>query len=106
MDEVGSMAGAPGGETMSISSVSSSPSVPPPPPGARQVSLDEVRKWPCVYPAYINANLTVAQGRRLPKSKLVDCECFPSGDRTKRHDFADHSWPRVLLAIPSRPSPP
>jgi len=28
-------------------------------------------KWNCLYPAYINSNRTVAQGRRVPKTKAA-----------------------------------
>ncbi|KAI2809310.1 hypothetical protein RDWZM_003365 [Blomia tropicalis] len=33
--------------------------------------LDEKRQWRTIYPQYINSNLTIERGRRLPKSKCV-----------------------------------
>jgi signal recognition particle subunit SRP19 len=33
--------------------------------------MDEIKKWHCLYPAYINKNRTVAQGRRIPKEKAA-----------------------------------
>ncbi|XP_050034780.2 signal recognition particle 19 kDa protein [Dermacentor andersoni] len=29
-------------------------------------------RWVCIYPAYINSKKTIAEGRRLPKSKCVE----------------------------------
>jgi hypothetical protein len=47
------------------------------PPGAQQrinIPMEVVMKWTTVYPAYINSTLTVAEGRRLPRSKCDGCE--------------------------------
>ena len=41
-----------------------------PPQSAGNV-LDEKRQWHTIYPQYINSNLTIERGRRLPKSKCV-----------------------------------
>ncbi|KAI8596461.1 signal recognition particle, SRP19 subunit [Dissophora ornata] len=40
--------------------------------GARYVSMEEAeqfKNWMCVYPCYIDGTKTVAEGRRIPKSK-------------------------------------
>ena len=29
-------------------------------------------RWLCVYPAYLNARKTIAEGRRIPRNKAVD----------------------------------
>ena len=31
-----------------------------------------VGRWVCIYPAYLNARKTIAQGRRIPRNKSVD----------------------------------
>jgi signal recognition particle subunit SEC65 len=49
------------------------PQVAGPPPGTRVVQPAELKRWTVVYPCYLDANLSTAQGRRLAKSKLVGC---------------------------------
>ena len=49
--------GSPGGQPMTI-----------------QIPMEEVKKWPVIYPVYLNAALTVAEGRRVPKDKCEGCE--------------------------------
>lgn len=40
------------------------------PPG---VTVEQFKKWVIIYPAYLDLEATVAQGRRVPKSKLEGC---------------------------------
>ena len=37
------------------------------------VSRDNCYRWIVIYPAYINAKKTQAEGRRIPKSKARQC---------------------------------
>lgn len=39
----------------------------------RQLKPEECKHFACIYPSYMDADLTVAKGRRLPKNKLVGC---------------------------------
>lgn len=32
----------------------------------------DIFRWICIYPAYINKNKTLAEGRRLPKEQCID----------------------------------
>ncbi len=54
--------------------VSSTSSVPQMQPVSVQLPYDVIKTWTSIYPAYLNYSLTVAQGRRLPKSKCEGCE--------------------------------
>merc|ERR1712002_173611 len=37
---------------------------------------EEIEKWICLYPAYINKDKTRAEGRRIPKEKAVNGPTF------------------------------
>ncbi|XP_070536764.1 signal recognition particle 19 kDa protein-like isoform X2 [Ptychodera flava] len=43
-------------------------------PGKPRLTLEQAKKekWICLYPAYINSKKTLAEGRRIPKSKAVE----------------------------------
>lgn len=37
-----------------------------------QAEIEEkIKKWVMVYPCYLNSNLTIAEGRRIPRTKAV-----------------------------------
>lgn len=78
MSEVSNAAGAGAGRAAPPSSSMMAAGALPPGmhPGQRiQVTMEELKKWTVVYPAYLNVTLTVQQGRRLPRSKCEGCEC-------------------------------
>ncbi|KAF9924144.1 signal recognition particle subunit [Linnemannia zychae] len=84
--------------------------------GVRYVSMDEAdqfKNWMCLYPCYIDGTKTVAEGRRIPKSKacvkqpwakdivealkeLMLSQAFEPG-KTHPRDWANRGRVRVLF---------
>ena len=44
-------------------------------PQMRPIDPAEIKHWTCVWPCYLDGSLTVAQGRRLPKSLCGEGAC-------------------------------
>ena len=72
---------APAGEGLLAGLYGDEPPPPPPPQTAqgRRVTPEEVKTWVCLYACYLDPDVTVDKGRRLPKHKLVNCE-LPTSD--------------------------
>jgi hypothetical protein len=46
----------------------------PPGPPTIQIPMEVVKKWPVIYPVYINAGVPVSRGRKVPLDKCAGCE--------------------------------
>lgn len=70
----------------------------------RQMQPADFKHFASIYPVYFDAALTVAQGRRLPKDKLVGCACMrgaPPPPRRRRR--GKRSMTRAPAHAPTHP---